>query len=162
MAVVRNQGKREALGPGRYRLEAPGQVFEKFMYTGVRTSNPEEIITYDSQRIPLRYDLCFGHSGLAPLAKLALLSSVMKSYACARLTFTVTYEIVDPSKAAQFRAKESEAVDVDDLDVFLRTACHSCLRASVNHTHLLHMGKGMLFTDVRAMKGVNLHTCLCC
>lgn len=54
VAVVRNNGKRQAIGPGRYRLEAPLQVYEKHLYTGVRTSAPEEIVTYDSQRIPIR------------------------------------------------------------------------------------------------------------
>ena len=29
-----------------------------------------------------------------------------------------------------------------DLDHYLKQACHSCLRASVNHTHILEMGKG--------------------
>jgi hypothetical protein len=112
VAVVRNNGKRQALGPGRYRLEAPQQVFEKHLYTGVRTTAPEEIVTYDSQRIPIR------------------------------VKFTVTYEIQDPSKAAQYRGKDTDGDGSNDLDIFLRTACHSCLRASVNHTHILEMGKG--------------------
>lgn len=46
VAVVRNNGKRQALGPGRYRLEAPQQVFEKHLYIGVRTTDPESITTY--------------------------------------------------------------------------------------------------------------------
>jgi len=112
VAVVRNNGKRQALGPGRYRLEAPQQVFEKHLYTGVRTTDPEEIVTYDSQRIPIR------------------------------VKFTVTYEIQDPSRAAQYKGKDSDGDGSNDLDIFLRTACHSCLRASVNHTHILDMGKG--------------------
>ncbi len=51
------------------------QVYEKHMYIGVRTTPPEEIVTYDSQRIPIR------------------------------VKFTVTYEIRDPARAAQFRSK---------------------------------------------------------
>ena len=119
VAVIRNVGKRQTLGPGRYKLEAPQQVwawsfeclispivaaafalavkhwsrsesvahgpsswccrglqvYEKHMYIGVRTTPPEEIVTYDSQRIPIR------------------------------VKFTVTYEIRDPARAAQFRSK---------------------------------------------------------
>ena len=47
------------------------QVYERHLYTGVRTTDPEEIVTYDSQRIPIR------------------------------VQFTLTYEIQDPSKASQ-------------------------------------------------------------
>jgi len=118
VAVVRNHGKRQAIGPGRYKLEAPLQVFEKHLYTGVRTSAPEEIVTYDSQRIPIR------------------------------VKFTVTYEIKDASRAAQFRGKG----DRDDLELFLRTACHAALRASVNHTHILEMGKGSELKRMRDME----------
>jgi hypothetical protein len=119
VAVVRNMGKRQAIGPGRYRLEAPLQVYEKHLYTGVRTSAPEEIVTYDSQRIPIR------------------------------VKFTVTYEIKEPSRAAQFRGTNGMS---DDLEVFLRTACHAALRASVNHTHILEMGKGSELKRMREME----------
>ena len=54
------------------------QVYERHLYTGVRTTDPEEIVTYDSQRIPIR------------------------------VKFTLTYEIQDPSKASQFRSKDSD------------------------------------------------------
>ncbi len=46
-------------------------MYERHLYTGVRTTDPEEIVTYDSQRIPIR------------------------------VQFTLTYEIQDPSKASQ-------------------------------------------------------------
>ncbi len=48
------------------------QVYERHLYTGVRTTDPEEIVTYDSQRIPIR------------------------------VKFTLTYEIQDASKASQY------------------------------------------------------------
>ncbi len=55
--------------------------------------------------------------------------------------------------AARYRAKDSDSVgasmvesaveaETEDLDHYLKQACHSCLRASVNHTHILEMGKG--------------------
>lgn len=36
VAVVRNNGKRQAVGPGRWMLSAPLQVYEKHLYVGVR------------------------------------------------------------------------------------------------------------------------------
>ena len=92
------------------------------MYTGVRTTPPEEIVTYDSQRIPIR------------------------------VKFTVTYEIRDPARAAQFRSNLSDKGDGSDLDHFLQQACHSSLRASVNHTHILEMGKGGELMRLRKMQ----------
>ncbi len=94
------------------------QVYERHLYTGVRTTDPEEIVTYDSQRIPIR------------------------------VKFTLTFEITDPSRASQFRgdgqssASSSSTDPASDLDHYLKQACHSCLRASVNHTHILEMGRG--------------------
>ena len=56
-------------------------MYERHLYTGVRTTDPEEIVTYDSQRIPIR------------------------------VKFTLTYEIQDPSKASQFRSKDADGAD---------------------------------------------------
>lgn len=95
VAVVRNQGKRQALPPGRYFLESQTCVYEDHLYVGVRTTPPETVDTYDSQRIPVR------------------------------LSFTVTYEINNPSRAAQYQGDGG-------LNAFLQQACHSALRSSVN------------------------------
>jgi len=73
VAIVRNQGKRQALGPGCYSFSAPERVYERHLYTGVRTTPPQDIVTYDSQRIPIR------------------------------VKFTVTFEINKPSIACQYQ-----------------------------------------------------------
>ena len=55
---------------------------------------------------------------------------------------------ISASASAATVVKES----VGDLDRFLQQACHSSLRASVNHTHILEMGKGGELMRLRKMQ----------
>ncbi len=49
-------------------------------------------------------------------------------------------------------ASSVQKESVGDLDCFLQQACHSSLRASVNHTHILEMGKGGELMRLRKMQ----------
>ena len=48
--------------------------------------------------------------------------------------------------------RHSDRADQSDLDHFLQQACHSSLRASVNHTHILDMGKGGELMKLKKMQ----------